>query len=937
MRKITRLIASAVAGVMISLTVLPVCGAEKTLPEKNIQVTVSPEDQQEIKGWGATPGVCEYLSSYEQSYDAQVFVDFGLTIIRYPLSPDNGNWDGSLVPSNIKYQADLIERQVANGIEQYIFSVWAPPNDMSSNGDKTNEVYGKYMVNVLDYITKERGLPPPVAISIQNEPGNTGLAWATHKYSGDQYAQTFIAVSRAFDEAGYEDIIMMGAESAGYTAQHQQLGEHFSQFEKYPEFFEDFDAFCTHSYRNGPVNGVVIQALQEQTDAYMEDVLRFPDKDNWQTEYCGTFDSEDQVLSFMQMFCADITTLRFNYWFWWVLYDNMGTRVDEGEKTKSYQHLYLETDGRKKGILNRIGQAFSTICKNVPVGSHARYVETDDPNAFVHGQVCVDSCAFDTKNGTVLCYVNQNYEDKTYDFNNLKGKTAKIYQFQSPEVRMQTVYEGDIKNGKLKDITLPGRSTSIIVCSNEDIAAPNINFKTDYSLVEDGNTLISYTQEKELVFNMDEPAEVTVNNKKMEVNSDNSFVIEANTTSKSEYRIVAKDRYGNERKKNITYRYIDGYFSNIVDSVPEYYGKTTYNVTGTLNKPAEISVNGSEAVWLDAGKYSIPINLHDGANTIKMETKAQNGDILTNEFVLNNNISKPALEILTEKELTTNDNEYILRFRTDKDLNDVTINGKRVSSYGMDYRMLYNDDKIYDFVLPLEEGENEFNIYISDIYGNTAEDKVKINYVYDENVAVKSTGTIEVKKAKSPITIDGKIDEPGWILNNKVMKRYMERDKSIIHFGLMYDDEGLYVGAKVTDNSYNLIGPEYWHCDCFELFLDGGYERVGIFDDNDLQLFFGYDVNGKKISNGGKAEDYSFIVNEDGSYTVEIKIPWSTLGGKAEVGRKIGFDVQVDDPVSIWSTAGMRAEPMYRSVSIWNGDTYNWSNSAKFGTIILSE
>ena len=88
---------------------------------------------------------------------------------------------------------------------------------------------------------------------------------------------------------------------------------------------------------------------------------------------------------------------------------------------------------------------------------------------------------------------------------------------------------------------------------------------------------------------------------------------------------------------------------------------------------------------------------------------------------------------------------------------------------------------------------------------------------------------------------------------------------------------------------------------------------------------------------GGKAEDYSFIVNEDGSYTVEIKIPWSTLGGKAEVGRKIGFDVQVDDPVSIWSTAGMRAEPMYRSVSIWNGDTYNWSNSAKFGTIILSE
>lgn len=935
MRNITRLIASAVVGVMLSSSLLTAYGAEEAPAQKNFQVTVSSEDLQEIKGWGGTPGVNTFRGSHRQGYDAQIFTDFGITILRYALSSANGLWDGSLVPSNVKYQADYIEKQVANGIDQYVFSTWTPPEGMNNNGDKTDEVYGQYIVNVLDYITKERGLPAPVAISIQNEPSTTGVKWATNEYSGDQYALTFIAVSEALDAAGYEDIIMMGAESAGYTAQFQQLGEHFSQFEKYPDFYKHFDAVCTHSYRDGAVNDVVKQSLQEQTETYIQDVEKWcPDLDHWQTEYCGSINKEDVVFDFMQIFNADMMTLKFNYWFWWAIYDESGKY--QGENADA---LYKDTTGNKKGVMNRLGQAISTIFKNVPVGSHARYVETDDPNAFVHGQACVDSCAFDTVNGTVLTYVNQNYEEKTYDFNNLNGKTAKIYQFPSATERMRLVYEGNIKNGKLKDITLPARSISIIVCSNEDITAPNITFETDYSIVEDGTTYTSYTPEKELVFNVDEPAAVTVNGEKMNVNSDNSFVIKASAASETEYRIVATDKYGNGRKKNIIYKYIDGYFNNVIDNIPHYYGKMTYDITGTINKTARITVNDGEAVNVEPGTYSIPIELHDGANDITVTAVAADGTLHVEKFVIENDITKPQLNILTEKETTTRDNEYILRFQTDKDLTDIAINGRRVSPYGLDYRTLYNDDKIYDYVFELEEGENVFDIYISDKYGNTAEDSVKVDYIYDESVAVKTTGTINVKRSKTPIVIDGKLDESSWLLNNKVMKSAKERDKSIIHFGITYDDEGLYVGAEVTDNSYYAFGPvgAPHYNDAFELFFDGGNEKSGIYDDNDHQFFFGYGGDGSKDSNDGLADDYVFDVHEDGSYTLEIKIPWSTLGGKPEIGRKIGFDIQVDDIVSPWSTLGMRAEPVYRNVRIWNGDDYNWSNSSKFGTLILSE
>lgn len=937
MKKAKNVVALALVGVMTMSGCFSALAAEET-DSPNIQVTVSSENEQEIKGWGATPSVSIYQEGFRQYLESQVYKDFGFTIMRFQMDENNGFYDGTLIKSNVVREADAIERMVKAGISQYMLSAWSPPEGMSTlNGDNANEVYGRYYVNFLDYITKERGLPAPVAISIQNEPGITGVRWSTHTYSGEEYVATFLAVSKALDEAGYGDILMIGAEASGYATQLMQLGADFSNFERYPEFLENFDAWCTHSYRDAAVNGVVRQSVQNETDKYLEDIARYPQiKDHWQTEYCGWTDSEDQVLGTMQLFNADLGLLKFNYWFWWTAYP-MTWEEAYAPKDGEIYALYWKSNGNRKAEFTRVGKALSTVFKNVPVGSYGRRVDTDDPNAFVYGQACMDTTAFSTKNGTVLIYINQNYEDKTYDFNNLEGKTAKIYQFQSPDKDMQVAWEGDIKDGKLENVTLPGRSTNIIVCNNEDKSAPNINFETDYSVAVDDATYTSDTRSKKLVFNLDEPASVTVNGKKVKVDSDNKFYVNADT-SIGKYKIEASDKYGNKRTQNIRYNYVEGYLNNAIDPIPQYYSKEIYNVTGTVNKPVEISVNGEEPVKVDVGRYSVPVELHDGENDISLVTKDENGKTVTNEFVVFNDIRKPSLDILTEKEVTTSDNEYILRFQTDKELTDVRINGKYTSPWGLDYRFCYNDDKIYDYVLVLEDGVNKFDITISDKYGNTASDTVTVNYIPDDNVAVESTGVINAKKAKSSILLDGKLDESDWLLNNKVMKRYQERDKSIVHFGVTYDDEALYVGAEITDNSYLRPRAGQWHfCDDLEIYIDGGNEKYGIYDDNDMQLFCGYDKDGVKATHATRVYDYEFVPHEDGSITVEARIPWSTIGGKPELGRKIGFDLQIDDIVSTWDTAGIRSEPVFRNISLWNGTTYSWTDSSTFGTVILSE
>ncbi|MDD5423962.1 MAG: sugar-binding protein [Candidatus Omnitrophica bacterium] len=126
---------------------------------------------------------------------------------------------------------------------------------------------------------------------------------------------------------------------------------------------------------------------------------------------------------------------------------------------------------------------------------------------------------------------------------------------------------------------------------------------------------------------------------------------------------------------------------------------------------------------------------------------------------------------------------------------------------------------------------------------------------------------------------------------------------------LLWDDDAMYVAAKVTDDvpfDNSKEGPDIWDGDAVEIML--GLDEAA----DPGRMFFGkrdYQIgitpgNGKDIKAGEwvwRRDDYEggievASVKWDKGYIIESRIPFKVLGGfKPEIGRKIDFDVSVDD------------------------------------------
>lgn len=110
-------------------------------------------------------------------------------------------------------------------------------------------------------------------------------------------------------------------------------------------------------------------------------------------------------------------------------------------------------------------------------------------------------------------------------------------------------------------------------------------------------------------------------------------------------------------------------------------------------------------------------------------------------------------------------------------------------------------------------------------------------------------------------------------------------------FKVLWDEDNLYVLAKVYGTHFDNSDVSPWNNDSFEIFVDEGLERSTKYDSNDYQVrsdFKGtvsgqnYDLT--KVQAAGKLEeDY---------YYAEMKVPFVEIKGKADA--VLGFDVQVN-------------------------------------------
>ncbi|WP_018344135.1 sugar-binding protein [Cytophaga aurantiaca] len=145
-----------------------------------------------------------------------------------------------------------------------------------------------------------------------------------------------------------------------------------------------------------------------------------------------------------------------------------------------------------------------------------------------------------------------------------------------------------------------------------------------------------------------------------------------------------------------------------------------------------------------------------------------------------------------------------------------------------------------------------------------------------------------------------------------------------------WDATNLYVLVQVTDDvKRNDAGTDVYNDDGVEVYIDMGNSKSTTYGTNDQQYTFrwndataAYEINGHSVTGITKS-----ITNTATGYIVEVRIPWSTMGGTASVNAIEGFEVMISDDDDGAARDGKLA---------WAASTDDtWSNPSLMGTVIL--
>lgn len=162
-----------------------------------------------------------------------------------------------------------------------------------------------------------------------------------------------------------------------------------------------------------------------------------------------------------------------------------------------------------------------------------------------------------------------------------------------------------------------------------------------------------------------------------------------------------------------------------------------------------------------------------------------------------------------------------------------------------------------------------------------------------------NTVSYELRKATTPIVVDGNINEAAWNLN-KELKEKIGNPNNIAKFDTLWDNDNIYFAFDVTDDKLINKGSDPWDDDGIELYIDGDLAK-GAYNDHTAQFIFRWnDSNFYRYNNGtqisvGKEGIVHRIVQTDKGYSMEVSIPWSTIGITPSEGKVIGITAHVND------------------------------------------
>ena len=163
-------------------------------------------------------------------------------------------------------------------------------------------------------------------------------------------------------------------------------------------------------------------------------------------------------------------------------------------------------------------------------------------------------------------------------------------------------------------------------------------------------------------------------------------------------------------------------------------------------------------------------------------------------------------------------------------------------------------------------------------------------------------GTVHVPRAQGPITVDGMMNDPGW-MSSAMSSELVTADGSPEPVGkatarMTYDDQNLYIFATITDTDvfspYKNQDDPLWKGDCVELFIDADGNRSGYVElqVNPNNVTFDSFFKSTRAQPGDEEWDSSMVTavkvrgtadksgDADQGWDVEIAIPFAAVKGR---------------------------------------------------------
>ena len=556
--------------------------------------------------------------------------------------------------------------------------------------------------------------------------------------------------------------------------------------------------------------------------------------------------------------------------------------IEGGVWIKTIDGIY---ETRDKGSSWRL---ISNLKKPVTFGFGKGKSTTDIPAAYAVGEL----------DGIYGIYISDDLGKNWRRIDGGFNLPASIYQMTGDRNVYGRVY-----------VATGGRGMFYGQSADVDDLPPLITLENESCSDEPGLNYALHDPEFTIKGKTDEPAEVRINSQSVTVSEDGSFEYKLNLNrGENIIYIEAADAHGNKSETvYLKERYLPEYIPVEYDTEKDILTNTSrVAIKGKTLPNAQVVCEGSVTAAAADGSFEVIYNAAEEKSSARVYAKAPSGSASeTTVFNITYDSHRPEIEL--ESVPGETDDGYVIVKGKITEPGEVRVNGKNI--------ILRSDLSFYAFCT-LDKGDNKIKVQARDKAKNLAK-PIELNI--KSKAIARDKSKIVAKYKSDNFAADGDVSE--WKLDYRLDKVLADSPNNIVDFGVMWDEENLYIGVKVTDDTVFTENGTSFYEDCIEIYIDGDNNKAKRYDEHDAQLIF---VPSEKYAN----EKYKYKITEDG-YSMEIVLPWKDFRVSPKAGDRIGFDIDCGDNDNLF------ADKRRTGVIGYSGTMNNWASTEDYSTIIL--